>query len=98
VVIPLSGLKAGPVKGSATGRVSISAKIVSMADPVKVDGKEIEAVRVDSVLEMDLSMNGRKIPSQDFNMTNWYTKETSLLKQTATTQFGKTGIEYVAKK
>ncbi|NNE66462.1 MAG: hypothetical protein HKN33_07835 [Pyrinomonadaceae bacterium] len=91
-------LSAGPVKGSADGTVTVNSKIVSLKDSVKVAGGEFEAARVDVEIKMDLSMRGRKIPSRPMKMSNWYSKDVGLVKQTASTQFGKTGIEYTGKK
>ncbi|MDH3493663.1 MAG: hypothetical protein OEM82_08950 [Acidobacteriota bacterium] len=92
-----ANLSAGPASGAATGTVTITSKIASMNDRVKVGGKEYEAAKVDNVMRMDLSMNGRKIPSRDVKMTNWMSKEIGLVKQSANTQFGKSGIEYIGK-
>ena len=90
-----ANLSAGPASGTATGTVTITSKITSMKDLVDVGGKEYEAAKVDNLMKMNLSMNGRKIPSGDVKMTNWVSKGIGLVKQSADAQFGKSGIEYI---
>ncbi len=90
-----ANISAGPASGTANGTVRIDNSIVSMNDQVNVAGKDYNAARVDSVIKMNLTMKGRKIPSEDLKMSNWYTKSDGLVKQSANTQFGKTGIEFL---
>jgi hypothetical protein len=92
-----ANINAGPASGSASGTVKVTSKIISVDDKITVAGESTTAAKVDSVIKMNLKMGGRKIPTADVKMTNWYVKNTGLVRQSASTQFGKTGIEYVGK-
>ena len=63
------------VQGTTKGSVDISNKVISMADRIDVGGKEIEAVRVDSVIKVSVTFRGRTIPTSDVRVTNWYSKD-----------------------
>lgn len=89
---------AGMASGSADGTVTIENELISTDDKISVPGGEFTAARIDSVINMNLKMNGGKIPSPSIKMSNWFAPEIGLVKQDVKSGYGNVIVEYTGKK
>jgi hypothetical protein len=84
--------------GGADGTVEVNNEIVSMNEKISVPGGDFETAKVDSEIQIDLNMKGRKIPSPKIKMSLWFSPKVGLVKQESTSQFGKETVEYAGEK
>jgi hypothetical protein len=69
-----ASIKAGPVSAAADGTVLLKNRVASMNEKVTAGGKEYDAARVDTTIEITLSMGGQSIPKTTVTTKNWYAK------------------------
>lgn len=75
-------IKAGPVSGAGGGTVKINSEIVSMDEAVQVPGGSFQTAKVSSVLVLNITAQGRKMPARKINMTIWLSPEIGMVRQT----------------
>ena len=83
---------------SSKGTVTIQSEIIGIDENVSVQGGDFVAAKVASVIKMNLTVNGRKVPSRDIKMTNWYSPKIGLIKQETKSQFGAANVEYTGER
>lgn len=93
-----TNLKVANISASAKGTVTIESEIIELEDNVSVQGGDYVAARIDSVIKINISMKGRKIPTGDIKMSNWYAPKIGLIKQKTKTRFGSPTVEYTGEK
>jgi hypothetical protein len=91
-------IAAGPVTTAADGKVTIDNKLVNLNDTVTANGQTYEAARIDSVISIVISMRGTTTPATKLNVKNWYAKDIGIVRQEASSQFGKQLVEYIGTK
>lgn len=84
---------AGPIKTAADGNVTVVNTIGPLSEKVTANGKEYEAARVDSTLEIKITMKGVSPPPTKFTSTNWFAKGVGLVRQETSGAFGKQTVE-----
>ncbi len=78
----------------STGTVTISNKLAALDEIVKTAGGEFKAARIDSKIKIDITAMGRKVPGMVTEISNWYSPEVGLVKQSAEGAFGKQNMEF----
>jgi hypothetical protein len=91
-------IAAGPVNTAADGKVTIDNKLVNLNDTVTANEQTYEAARIDSVISVVISMRGTTTPATKLNIKNWYAKDIGIVRQEASSQFGKQLVEYIGTK
>ena len=91
-------LKIGSVSATSRGTVTVGSEIVGVDENVSIQGGDFVAARIKSVIKMNLRVNGRKVPSKDIHMTNWYSPKIGLIKQETKTGFGNSIVEFTGEK
>lgn len=87
---------AGPIKTAADGQVTLVNKVGPLSEKVTASGREFEAARVDSTLEIKITMKGVTTQPTKFTMTNWYAKGVGLVRQEAKGAFGTQIVELMS--
>lgn len=85
------------VKGAVSGKVTMNHEIVAMDEMVKVPAGEFAAARVKVDVVLNLYFQGKKLPTEDFTMTNWHSPDVGLVKQVVTGFMGTSTLEYLGK-
>lgn len=93
-----ASIKAGPVSAAADGTVLLKNRIAAMNEKVSAGGKEYDAARVDTTIEIDLKMGAQTIPKTSVTTKNWYAPGIGLVKQETGGRFGRQVVEYVGNK
>lgn len=89
---------AGPVNASADGKVLLTNKLVSINDTVTIDGKNYTAAKIETTIEIDLSMQGQRMSGAKVNATNWFAKDVGIVKQITKGSLGSQTVEYIGTK
>ncbi len=93
VKINVRGISAG-----ADGNATVSNEIGAIDEKIKVPGGEFSTARIDSEVRLNLSMKGKKLPTETMIMSIWYAPQIGLVKQEAKSSFGKDTIEFTGEK
>ena len=93
-----ASIKAGPVAAEADGTVLLKNRVAALNEKVTAGGKEYDAARVDTTIEIDLSMAGQTLPKTSVTTKNWYAPGIGLVKQETGGRFGRQIVEYVGNK
>ncbi len=80
------------------GTVTIDNELVSLDDNVSVQGGDYVAARVDSVINVKLSLKDMKIPESKVTMSNWYARKVGLIKQEVKSGLADSSVEYAGEK
>lgn len=91
-------LDAGPVSRTVNGTILIENKIVALNEKINVPAGEFETAKVESVIQMNLGMEGQKLPASKVKTIAWYAPSIGVVKQVADTGFGGGTVEYIGKK
>ncbi|MFV0387483.1 MAG: hypothetical protein ACK5NT_01915 [Pyrinomonadaceae bacterium] len=76
------------------GTATIDNKITSLEENISVQGGDFVAARVESTIKVNL--NG--VPGFSASTVNWFAPDVGLVKQEATSRYGKENIEYTGEK
>ena len=66
---------------SVNGTVKVDNQIVSMDDNVSVQAGDYVAARIDSVINIKMSMQNTRVPATKLTISNWYAPKVGLIKQ-----------------
>ena len=83
---------------TVAGTVTVDNEIITLDDNVAVQGGDYVAARIDSVINMKLSLKAMKIPGSKVVMSNWYAPKVGLIKQEVKSGLAKSSVEYAGEK
>ena len=76
------------LKADATGKVNATSKVAAIDEAVSIGDKEYKAVRIDSVIRINLTVSGRGYEAANLKTTNWYAPGVGLVKQDTKSSLG----------
>ncbi len=91
-------IAAGPVNASAEGKVLLTNKLEAVDDVVTIDGKDYTAAKIETTIEIDISMKGQRMNSAKVNATNWFAKDIGIVKQITKGSLGSQTVEFIGSK
>lgn len=92
-----ANMKVANMSTSANGKITITHRIVSLDDKVTAGGTDYSAARIDSLMSMDLTVKGVKVPDPKVSTANWYAKGVGLVRQEVGGGLGKQTVEYTGR-
>lgn len=83
-----ANVNANGLKADATGKVSSSSKVVSLEDEVIIKDKLYKAIKIDSVIKINITVSGRGYEAANLKTSNWYVPGIGLVKQDTKSSLG----------